>query len=355
MQISAFLNSEFALNVVCTEMFIRKGWINHPKGKVHTMNIKYLITAVALIVIIASAAFIYIYYQGQTSDLGLAALQNLVDDHGYKTTLTAYPNKIISVAPSATEILYAIGAGDKVVAVTDYDDYPYNFSAWIAAGNMTSVGDFTNPNLEVITSLNPDLILASGGVQKESVDTLRNLGYKVIVLDPTSVDGVLKNIELVGNATGKTAEATALVNNLTSRINAVTEAVANATKPKVYYEVYYESTSSWTIGGLAWQNELIELAGGTNIFGDQQIDYYQYQAEALISRNPDVIVLPASGMGTGTQATIDAVKTRPGWDTMNAVQNDRIYQINPNIIERAGPRVVDAIEQLAQFIHPELF
>jgi iron complex transport system substrate-binding protein len=319
------------------------------------MNTKYFITAVVLIVIIASTAFIYVYYQGQASDSGLEALQNLVDDHGYKTILTAYPNKIVSVAPSCTEILFAIGAGDKVVAVTNYDDYPYNFSAWIAAGNMTSVGEFTNPNLEVITSLNPDLILASGGVQAESVDTLRELGYKVLVLDPTSVDGILKNIELVGNATGKSAEATALVNSLTNRINAVTEKVANAVKPKVYYEVYYESTSSWTIGAKAWQNELIEIAGGTNLFGDQQTDYYQYQVEALIARNPDVIVLPASGMGTGQQASLDAVKARPGWDTTNAVQNNRVYQINSNIIERAGPRVVDAIEQLAQFFHPELF
>jgi len=319
------------------------------------MNRTYVIIAtVVAIALIASAAFV-IYYQGQISDSGIEALQNLVDDHGYMTSLTAYPDKIISVAPSCTEILFAIDAGDKVVGVTDYCDYPYNFTAWIAAGNMTSVGDFTAPNLEVITVLDPDLILASGGVQVESVETLRERGYKVLVLDPTSVDGILKNIELVGNATGNRAEATALVNDLTSRINAVGETVANAAKPKVYYEVYYEITSSWTIGAKAWQTELIEKAGGTNVFGDQQMDYYQYQVEALIARNPDVIVLPASGMGTGEQATIDAVKVRPGWGTTNAVQNDRIYQINPNIIERSGPRVVDAIEQLAEFFHPELF
>lgn len=319
------------------------------------MNTKYVIAAVVIIVLIASAAFVYVYYQGQTSDSGLAALQNLVDDHGYKTSLTAYPEKIVSVAPSATEILYAIGAGDKVVAVTAYDNYPYDFAAWIAAGNMTSVGDFTAPNLEVITALEPDLILASGGVQAESVDTLRNLGYKVLVLDPTSVGGILNNIELVGNATGNSAEATALVNEINSRITTVENTVANAAKPKVYYEVYYESTSSWTIGAKAWQSELIEIAGGTNIFGDQQIDYYQYQVEALIDRNPDVIVLPGEGMGTGTASTFDAVKARPGWDTTNAVQNNRLYQINSDIIERAGPRIADAIEQLAAFFHPELF
>jgi iron complex transport system substrate-binding protein len=319
------------------------------------MNTKYLIAAVAVIVLIVSAAFVYTYYQGQAPDEGLEALQSLVDDQNYNTTLTAYPEKIVSVAPSCTEILFAIDAGDQVVAVTDYCNYPYNFSTWIAAGNMTSIGDFTAPNLEVIYSLDPDLILASGGVQTESVDTLRERGYKVLVLDPTSVDGILKNIELVGNATGKRAEATALVNDLTSRINAVGETVANAAKPKVYYEVYYEITSSWTIGAKAWQTELIEKAGGTNVFGDQQMDYYQYQAEALIARNPDVIVLPGEGMGTGTAESLDAVKARPGWDTTNAVQNDRIYQINSDIIERAGPRVAETIEQLAEFFHPELF
>lgn len=319
------------------------------------MNTKYLIAAVAVIVVIASAAFIYIYYQGQTPDEGLEALQSLVDDQEYETTLTAYPEKIISVAPSCTEILFAIGAGDKVVAVTNYCDYPYDFAAWIAEGNMTSVGDFTAPNLEVITALDPDLILASGGVQTDSVSNLRERGYKVLVLDPTSVDGILNNIELVGNATGNRDEAAALINDINSRIDAVGETVADADKPKVYYETYYEITSSWTIGGEAWQSELIEKAGGTNVFGDQQEDYYQYQVEALIARNPDVIVLPAEGMGTGAQAGIDAVKARPGWGTTNAVQNDRIYQIDSDIIERSGPRIVDAIEQLAEFFHPELF
>jgi len=112
------------------------------------MNKTYvIIAAVVSITLIVSAAFVYIYYQGQISDEGVAALQNLVDDHGYTTSLTAYPDKIVSVAPSCTEILFAIGAGDKVVAVTDYDDYPYDFAAWISAGNMTSVGDFTSPNL----------------------------------------------------------------------------------------------------------------------------------------------------------------------------------------------------------------
>jgi iron complex transport system substrate-binding protein len=319
------------------------------------LNTKYLIAAVAVIILIVSAAFVYIYYQGQPSGEELEALQNLVDDTGYTTSLTAYPEKIISVAPSCTEILFAIGAGDKVVGVTDYCNYPYDFAAWVAAGNMTSVGEFRDPNLEVITTLDPDLILASGGVQADSVDTLREYGRKVLVLDPTSIDGILNNIELVGNATGKRAEATAFVEDIINRIEAVENTVANADKPKVYYEVYYDATASWTIGALAWQTELVEKAGGTNLFGDQQIDYYQYQVEALIDRNPDVIVLPGEGMGTGTVESLDDVKDRPGWDTTSAVQNDRLYQIDSDIIERSGSRLAEAIEQLAEFFHPELF
>jgi iron complex transport system substrate-binding protein len=319
------------------------------------LNTKYFIAAVVVIVLIASAAFVYIYYQGQPSGEELEALQNLVDDTGYKTSLTAYPERIVSVAPSCTELLFAIDVGDKVVGVTDYCNYPYNFTTWIAEGNMTSVGNFKDPNMEVITTLEPDFILASGGVQGESVDTLRARGYKVLVLDPTSIEGILKNIELVGNATGKRAEATAVLNDITNRIETVENTVANSTKPKVYYEVYYYETASWTIGALAWQTEVIEKAGGTNIFEDQQIDYYQYQVEALIDRNPDVIVLPGEGMGTGKAESLDAVKARPGWDTTNAVQNDRLYQINSDIIERSGSRLAEAIEQMAEFLHPELF
>jgi iron complex transport system substrate-binding protein len=323
------------------------------------LNKKYIIIAAFVAaVLIVSAAFGYIYYQGQLANAAIEALHNLVDDQGYVTSLEAFPNRIISLAPSATEILFALGLDDKVVAVTKYDNYPYNFTAWIAAGNMTSIGDFKKPNMEVIASLEPDLILATGGVQKEIVETLRNLGYKVLVFDPTKIAGVFKNIELVGNATGKSAEATSLVNSLNSRIEAVVNKVAAATStPKVYYEVYYSTTALWSAGSKAWQNELIEKAGGINIFDDQPLDFFQSSAEAVVTRNPDVIVLPASGMGEETPfwGSIDEVKARPAWNSISAVQNDRLYQIDSYVIDRAGPRVADAIEALAEFFHPELF
>jgi iron complex transport system substrate-binding protein len=280
-----------------------------------------------------------------------------VDDTGYTTSMDTIPNKIISLAPSTTEIVFALGLDEKVVGVDSYSDYPYDFSAWIAAGNMTSVGDFSNPNMEVVASLEPDLILATGGVQAETVGTLRDLGYKVLVLNPSSINGVLMNIELIGNATGKTAEANALINDITSRMNAVVNKVADASKPKVYYETWYDPTSLWTAGAKAWQNELIEKAGGVNIFADQQLDYFQSTAEAVIERNPDVILLPEEGMGKGEPfwVSLDAVKARPGWSSVSAVQNDRLVTVDSNTIARAGPRVADILEDLAEAFHPELF
>jgi len=321
------------------------------------MNSKYIIATVVIIAVIATAAFIYVYYQGQTAEQ-LEALHNLVDDTGYPTSLDAVPNKIISMAPSTTEIVFALGLNEKVVGVDSYSDYPYDFSAWVAAGNMTYVGDFSGPNMEVIASLDPDLILATGGVQAETVVSLRDLGYKVLVLNPTSIDGIMKNIDLVGNATGKTAEAEALINDITSRINAVVNKVANAeSKPKVYYETWYDPTSLWSAGAKAWQNELIEKAGGVNIFSDQQLDYFQSSAEAVIERNPDIILLPQEGMGKGEPfwVSLDAVKARPGWSSISAIQNDGLVTVDSNTIARAGPRVANILEDLAEAFHPELF
>ncbi|MEM4733328.1 MAG: ABC transporter substrate-binding protein, partial [Candidatus Bathyarchaeia archaeon] len=233
------------------------------------MNKNLVIATVAIIALIAVTTFVCVYQQGPSAEQ-LEALHNLVDDTGYVTSMSAFPRKIVSLAPSTTEIVFALGLDEKVVGVSDYCDYPYNFSAWIAAGNMTSIGDFSNPNLEVIASLEPDLILATAGVQGETVATLRNLGYKVLVLNPPNIAGVLRDIELVGNATGKRAEALKLINDIQSRIDAVVAKVAiSAYKPKVYYEVWYDPTSLWTAGAKAWQNELIEKAGGVNIFADQ--------------------------------------------------------------------------------------
>ncbi len=321
------------------------------------MNTKYVIATVIIIAVIATAAFIYVYYSGQTNSQ-LEALHNLVDDTGYVTSLEAIPDRIISMAPSTTEIAFALGLDDKIVAVSNYCDYPYDFSAWIEAGNMSTIGDFNDPNMEVIASLSPDLILATAGVQGPTIGSLRDLGFKVVILNPSDIDGVMQDIELVGNATGKTVEAAALIEEINGRINTVVNTVANAVStPTVYYEVWYDPTSLWTAGSKAWQNALIEKAGGVNIFADQNLEYFQSSAEAVIQRNPDIILLPAEGMGKGDPfwGSLDAVRARPGWDTINAINNNGLVEVDSNTIARAGPRVANIIEDLAEAFHPELF
>jgi len=317
------------------------------------MNKKYAIAAIVIIAIVAAAAFVYVYSQGGTDVAQLEVLHSLVDDTGYVTSLDALPTRIASIAPSATEIVFALGLDDKVVAVSDVCDYPYDFSAWVAAGNLTSIS-FSEPNVEAIVAVEADLIIATGGVQAEIVDTLRDLGQKVLVLNPSDVDGVLKDIELVGNATGKAAEAKALTADLATRIDAVVNTVASATStPTVYYEVWYDPL--YTAGSQAWQNALFAKAGGVNVFADQDYEYFQSSDEAVIERNPDVIVLPKEGMGTQFFGTVDDVKARPGWSSINAVQNDRICLVDSSTIARAGPRIAAFIEDLAEAFHPELF
>ena len=174
---------------------------------------KSLLSIIAIIVIatILIAAFIYLNYTSPNSSNNTNL--SVVDDEGYTTTFSSIPQRIISLAPSNTQILFAIGLDDKVVGITDYDHYPYNFTAWIEAGNITSIGGFSTPNKETIASLNPDLILATP-INDPDVVTLRDLGYKVLVLNPNDVDGVLGDISMVGKAAGVDQDAAALVDSL---------------------------------------------------------------------------------------------------------------------------------------------
>jgi iron complex transport system substrate-binding protein len=278
----------------------------------------------------------------------------LVDDMGNVVTFTSAPERVVSLAPSNTEILFAIGAGDKVVGVTDYCNYPYNFTAWIEAGNMTSIGSYWQPSIEPIVALEPDLVLASSGSLEAAV-SLKNLGYAVLVVEGQTIDDVLQDILLVGRATYKNSESIALVTEMRVRIDAVVNQAADATTtPKVYHEVWNEPLMS--VGPDTFIDELITLAGGTNIFNDATTSWPIVSSEAIIERNPDVMFFPDMYMGRANfYETMEAVESRPGWDTITAVQNGALYEINADIISRSGPRIVDALETLAKMVHPEIF
>jgi len=317
-------------------------------------NIIYISTAIIIIVVL-SGAFLYQNYK-TPDQTNTSKNISIVDDEGYTTNLTAVPQRIISLAPACTQILFAIGDGNKVVGVTDYDNYPYNFSAWIAAGNMTSIGGYSTPNMEAIASLHPDLIV-SDSINDALLPNMRSEGLKVIVINPSDIAGVYQDITMVGKATGAETKAASVVANMTSTINNIEAKIAAAnitSKPNVYYEIWSDPLMS--TGSTTWINDVIDKAGGVNIFGNVTQQYPTVSSETVVSLNPDVILLPTN-MGTGTPfyGSVAAVKAQAGWNIINAVKNNRIYVIDQDLFAEPGPRVADQVYAVAQCLYPQLF
>jgi iron complex transport system substrate-binding protein len=240
-----------------------------------------------------------------------------------------------------------------VVGVTDYDHYPYNFTAWIEAGNMSSIGNYYQPAVEPIVALNPDLVLAALG-SIDAAEQLRTLGYNVLTLNPTDLDGVMKNIVIVGKVTNHEAEATEVVNDMQQRIDAVVNGVKQATtRPKVYHEIWSDPYMS--VGKGTFVDNAIKLAGGQNIFENATDDYPVVSSEAVIEQNPDIIVFPTQMGVESFWGDFETVANRPAWSSINAVKNNKMYAVSGDIIDEPGPRQVDALEILAKIIHPEIF
>lgn len=267
------------------------------------------------------------------------------DEVGRSVTVSKEPQRIISTAPNVTEILFALGLGDKVIGVTTFCDYPEE------AKNKEKIGTFQSPNIEKILALKPDLIVATGGVQRQFVERMEKMGIPIYVSYPHNLDEVLKSIYRIGVITGAEKKAKELLFDLKFRIAKVTSKVGKVkSKPKVFFELWHEPLMS--AGPGSFIDDLIKKAGGVNIAGDAKTSYPIFSLEQLIKEDPDVIIGAESSMGG--KPTVDIIK-RPGWDALRAVKNQKIFTINDNIIFRAGPRLVIALELIAKYLHPELF
>jgi iron complex transport system substrate-binding protein len=351
------------------------GWIIHlTKNEWKELKKTYIIAIVVIAIIVVASLGTALYYQGQNSNptpspsptatptstpnLSPTASPSafpvtLVDDYNNTVTITAYPQRVVSLAPANTQILFAVGAGNQVVGVTDYDKYPYNFSAWIEAGNMSSIGNYYQPPIEPIVSLNPDLIVASLG-SSDAADQLRSLGYHVLTLNPTGLNGVMQNMLTVGKATGHDAEAQAAVNSMQQRIDVVVNGVKNATTiPKVYHEIWSDPYMS--VGKGTFVDEVIKLAGGQNIFENATDAYPTVSSEAIITENPDIMVFPTQMGVASFWGNYTTVADRAGWGSISAVVNHKMFTVSGDIIDEPGPRQVDSLEMLAKIIHPEIF
>jgi iron complex transport system substrate-binding protein len=260
---------------------------------------------------------------------------------------SAMPERIVSLAPSNTEILFALGLGDKVVGVTEYCDYPPE------ALEKPKVGGFSTVDIEKVLSLSPDLILAANLHIETVVPELERRGLRVVTLNPTTTEEVLDGITQLGVLTGNEVEASQIVNDMRERIEAVVKKTASLSedeKPRFLALAWHDPIYAASPANL--QGQLIAMAGGTNIAYD--ITSEPMGLEAVIARNPQVIIA-YTGHGDGRDLPFNWAKTEPRLKNTEAVKNNRVYQIDTNVIGRAGPRIADALEQIAQFLHPEIF
>jgi iron complex transport system substrate-binding protein len=268
----------------------------------------------------------------------------VTDDRGKQVTFAAPVARIVSVAPSSTEIVFALGAGDRLVAVDDFSDFPAE------AKTLPKVGGFrTSP--EKILSFQPDLVLAitTGNL----APALEAQGQRVVIFDPADIDGVYKNIELLGKILDREAAARDIIQRMRARIGAVAErAKIAASRPRVLHEIdASDPTKIYVAGPGNFIDAMIGIAGGTNVAGSAQTKFPQLSVEEIIRSNPEVIVLSDATFG----ASPDVVSARPGWSAIDAVRTSRVYPINPDIVSRPGPRLAEGVETYAKLLHPELF
>jgi iron complex transport system substrate-binding protein len=266
------------------------------------------------------------------------------DPTGRTLTLPAPPRRIVSLVPSVTETLFAIGAQDVLVGVTDFCNYPP------AARHKPSVGGMLAPSLETILTLRPDLVVATtAGNREETVAELARLGLPVYVVSPTSVAELLELIARLGALAGREAEAARLVASLRARIDAVARRVAGRPRPRVLYVLWPDPLIVPGRGALV--SELLALAGADSVTATGGPGYPRYSLEAAVAGSPDVIILATHSTGAGPMA-------RDKWERFSAlpaVKSGRVHTASGDLLHRYGPRVVDGLEHLARLVHPEAF
>ncbi|MEM2210441.1 MAG: cobalamin-binding protein [Nitrososphaerales archaeon] len=310
---------------------------------------KRIITIIMPIIIIAIISVIVAIPLSTTTN---KVAMKVIDDRGKEVIITNYPpTKIISIAPSNTEILFSLGLDDKIIGVTQYCDYPPKVKRMVDEGKIAIVGGFANPSIEKIIALMPDVVFATHTVQLKVIESLEEKGIRVVFLDPKNIQDILNNILIIGKVTGKEIEAKKLVDEMKQRIDYVISKTQNVSyKPRVYYEVWHDPLMS--IGPDTYVSQLIEMAGGKNIFSDSNLPYPIVNSESIISRDPEIIIIKIGYMGGIAK---DEIVKRSGWNVISAVKNGKIYEINEDLVIRPGPRIVEGLEILAKIIHPELF
>ena len=278
---------------------------------------------------------------------GVSAV-TITDDLGVTVTIENPPERIVSLSPANSEILFALGLDEKIVGVTEYCTYPE------AALSKEKIGGFSTVNIEKVSVLNPDLIVAADGNSEETVSHLRELGFTVITINADTIDTTLDDILLLGKATGADDEADALVSSMKEDLAEIAEKTSAEEKPTILHCMWTDPL--WVSGSGTFQDEMITAAGGVNAASDEG-GWVALTMEKFLTMNPDIIVVDSgNGMGVGADDALrDFFLKDPRMQSLSAVQNEQVYVVNADIIDRGGPRIVEGVEALAEIAHPDIF
>ncbi|MFJ5624915.1 ABC transporter substrate-binding protein [Peribacillus loiseleuriae] len=270
---------------------------------------------------------------------------SVTDDLGDKITFDKVPEKVISLQPSNTEILFALGAGEKVVGVTDVDNYPKE------AADIESVSDSMNINAEKIIALNPDVIIAYTIGDEATLQPLRDAGIPIFVIaSAATFEDVYGDIQQIAEVMGVKEKGNEIVDTIKNQIAAVAEKTATINNKKSVYLEIQPAPEIWTVGKNTFQQEIFEKAGVTNVFEDKE-GWFIVSEEEIIKRDPAVITTTAGFIENPEQG----IKSRTGWDQLTAVKEDKVYYLNADVMSRPGPRIGEAVEHVAKTVYPDLF
>jgi iron complex transport system substrate-binding protein len=268
-----------------------------------------------------------------------AVARTITDELGRTVNVPDHPHRLICLAPSIADDVYALGAGADVIGVSDYTRYPPEAHA------KPSIGLPLSPSMEAIVSMHPDLVLGTGDTNlSETLKRLERLGIPVFMVSPHGVQGIYKSLTSLGQALGREPAAKVLVASLQRREAAIRRRVAGKPAVKLLMPIWYDPIM--TIGKYAYITELIELAGGHSVTGEIPQEWPQISLEAVIARAPDALLLVR-----GSAMSMDKIVNRPGWQTLSAVRNHRVYYVGEQI-EYPSPVAFDALEELAKELHP---
>ncbi len=264
----------------------------------------------------------------------------LTDDAGREVTIESQPQRIVSLAPANTEIVAELGLLDRLVGVTTYCDYPPEVA------DIEKVGDFVGPNMEAVTAVEPDIVLATTGVQADVIEQLEGIGAVVIAVDPQTLDALYGSIEMLGDALGAPDAAAETVDEMRTGIASISAMVAEEDAVPCFIEIAQDPL--FTVGSGTLLDDLITAAGGTNVVTES--GYVGYSLEQLLQDDPDAYLATLGSMSDPAD-----LEGRPGYEALSAVKNGRVYVLEDNLVSRPGPRIAEGVGQIAVALHPDLF